>query len=411
MPFQSLSSAREDIMRQESSAKPRMGGIMDVQTRSMTPRLAAVAAVTGALIALGQSAPATAKDLIYGSWTPAVSYINRVIVPKVFKEIDQETNGAIKWKLIPGSQIVGPKDSFTAPGEGLVQAAFGIAIYVPNMVPSLNTIYSTLVFEGTSLQATPAALETFHLDCPSCLAEFKKANIVGLSGWTTSQYYLSCREPISKVEDLKGKRIRGQGGPAELWQMAGAVPVSSTLPESLSLLQRGGLDCMHNTWGWLQTFGYGDFAKYVTDQPMSLSGPAIGMMINRDTWNSFTAEQKKIHLRKAAYISAAEATGDFGTEQDRYLALVKKNKGVKLVKAENKGFEELIARFDKVQRQKVIEAAEKFGVKNPGAIIDAYKKNLAKWQKLTAGLTNKNTDKLDALIWEHIYSKIDVSKL
>jgi hypothetical protein len=144
---------------------------------------------------------------------------------------------------------------------------------------------------------------------------------------------------------------------------------------------------------------------------MSLSGPAIGMMINRDTWNSFTAEQKKIHLRKAAYISAAEATGDFGTEQDRYLALVKKNKGVKLVKAENKGFEELIARFDKVQRQKVIEAAEKFGVKNPGAIIDAYKKNLAKWQMLTAGLTNKDTDKLDALIWEHIYSKIDVSKL
>ena len=399
-------------MRRGSPAKPpHMDGFMGNHARSMKPRLAAVAVLAGAIVALGHSATATAKELVYGSWTPAVSYINRVILPKVFKEIDAETKGAIKWKLIPGSQIVGPKDSFTAPGEGLVQAAFGIAIYVPNMVPSLNTIYSILVFEGTSIQATPAALETFHLDCPSCLAEFKKANMVAISGWTTSQYYLSCREPISKVEQLKGKRIRGQGGPAELWQMAGAVPVSSTLPESLSLLQRGGLDCMHNTWGWLQTFGYGDFAKYVTDQPMSLSGPAIGMMINRDTWNSFTIEQKMIHLRKAAYISAAEATGDFGSEQEKYLAKVKKEKGVQLVKAESAGFEELIARFEKVQRQNVIDAAKKFGVENPGAIIDAYTKNLKKWQKLTANLGNDDTDKLAALIWEHIYSKIDVSKL
>jgi hypothetical protein len=59
----------------------------------------------------------------------------------------------------------------------------------------------------------------------------------------------------------------------------------------------------------------------------------------------------------------------------------------------------------------VIEAAKKFGVKNPGAIIDAYTKNLKKWQKLTAGIGNDDTDKLAVLIWEHIYSKIDLSKL
>ena len=376
----------------------------------MKPKLAAMAAVAGLLFALCQSAPAMAKELIFGSWTPAVTYVNRVVLTKVFKEIDKETNGAIKWKLIPGSQLVGPKDSFTAPGEGLVQGAFGIAIYVPNMVPSLNAIYSTLVFEGTSVEATPAALETFYFDCPSCLEEFKKANMVPLSGWTTSQYYLACREPITNVEQLKGKRIRGQGGPAELWQLAGAVPVASTLPELLTLLQRGGLDCMHTTWGWLQVFGYGDFAKFVTDQPMSLSGPAIGMMINRDTWNSFTDEQKKIHLRKASYISAAQAAEDFGTEQEKYLAKVEKEKGVKLIKADRAGFEKLISQFDQIQRKNVIDAAKKFGVKNPGAIIDAYKKNLKKWEKLTAGVGN-NTAKLDQLMWEHIFSKIDVNKL
>ena len=370
----------------------------------------ASAIAAAAILSAGTPNSVAAKELIHGSWTPAVSYINRVVMPKVTKEIAAETNGAIQWKVIAGGQIVGPKDSFTAPGDGLVASAFGIAIYVPNLVPSLNTIYSTLVFEGTSIQATPAALETFHLDCPSCIEDFKKINAVAISGWTTTQYYLSCREPISRVEQLKGKRIRGQGGPAQLWQLAGAVPIASTLPESLTLLQRGGMDCMHSNWSWLQTFGYGDFAKYITDYPMSLSGPAIGMMINRDVWNGFTTEQKKIHLRKAAYISAAQAAEDFGTEQQRYLDKVMKEKGVKMVKAEAAGFADLVSRFDKVQRDSVIAASKKFGVKDPGAIIDAYKKNLKKWQGLTKNIGNGDTEELTKLIWEHIYSKVDPGK-
>jgi TRAP-type transport system periplasmic protein len=372
-------------------------------------RIRGLIALCSCILAMA-SLPATAADLVYASWTPGVSYINRVILPKVFREIDQETNGAIKWRIVPGGQLAGPKESFGAAQNGVVQAAFGIAIYVPNLVPSLNTIYSTLVFDGGSVEATPAALETFHLDCPSCLEEFRKINLVPLSGWDTSQYYLACREPYKRVQDLKGKRIRGTGGPAQLWEMAGAIPVSSTLPESLTLLQRGGLDCMHTTYGWLQTFSYGDFAKNILDYPMSLSGPAIGLMINRDTWKKFTPAQRAIHVKKAAYISAAEATGDFTLEQITYLNRVKEQKGVRQVEVEKAGFKALVERFDKVQRADVIAASKKFGVKDPGRIIDAYKKNLAKWTRLTAGV-GTNTDKLADLIWREIYSKVDPESL
>jgi len=337
-----------------------------------------------AVVALGLlgsvGVPAARADLVYAPWTPAVVYTNRVVFPRVFREIDKETNGAIKWRLVPGGQLASPKESYKAAQDGVVQAAFGIAIYVPNLVPSLNTIYSTLVFDGGSIEATPAALETFHLNCPSCLEEFKKINIVPLSGWTTSQYYLACREPITRVQDLKGKRIRGTGGPAQLWQLAGAIPVSSTLPESLTLLQRGGLDCMHTTYGWLQTFSY--------------------------VWKKFTPEQKRIHLRKAAYISAAQAAGEFTVEQYKYLARVREKKHVKVIEVQEAGFQKLVDRFEKVQRDSVIAAAKNFGVADPGAIIDAYKKNRAKWTKLTAGI-GTNIAKLDELIWREIYSKID----
>lgn len=331
-------------------------------------------------------------------------------MPKAIKNIEQQTNGAIKWKVIAGGQVAGAKDSFNAPGDGIVASAFGIAIYQPNLVPSLNTIYSTLVFDGNAVSGSPAALETFHFNCPQCLEEFKNLKLVGLSGWTTDQYHLACREPVSKVEQLKGLRIRGKGGPAQLWQLAGAIPVASTLPESLSLLQRGGMDCMHTVHSWLQVFSYGDFAKHVTDYPLSLSGPAMGMMINRDVWNGFTTEQKKVHLRQAAYISAAQATEDMGSLQTKFLGMVKAKKGVQVVKAEPSGFDALVKKFDTVQTESIIAENKKFGVRNPEAIIAAYKKNVAKWQKLTADV-GFDRDKLEKLIWEHIYSKVDLNTL
>ena len=71
--------------------------------------------------------------------------------------------------------------------------------------------------------------------------------------------------------------------------MAGMVPVGATLVEAVGLLQRGGLDCQHGIVDWLRTFGYADFAKHVMDYPLGLSGPALGFLMNRDTWNRLHA--------------------------------------------------------------------------------------------------------------------------
>lgn len=368
-------------------------------------------AAAGMALATIYGTPAPAADLTYGSWPPAGSIQNRVAMPKIFKEIEEETKGEIKWKLVAGGQLGGPKESFQATSDNISQGALGIIISNPTVSPSLNAIYNYLVFGGTSsIQATPAALETLTLNCPGCWDEFKKQNLVPLAGWTTSQYYLACTQPFTKVEDLKGKRIRGQGGPAQLWEMAGAIPVSATLPEAVTLLQRGGLDCMHTTYTWLQTFGYGDFAKNVLDVPMSLSGPAVGLMLNRDTWNKFTTAQKIIHLKKAAFLSANIAVEEFTTDNQANLEKVIKEKGVKVIPVDQVGFATLVSRFDAAQRQTIIDSSKKLGVKEPEKLLDAYKANLEKWKGLTANV-GTDMNKLSDLIWEHIYSKVDVTKL
>ncbi|HWM48494.1 MAG TPA: TRAP transporter substrate-binding protein DctP [Xanthobacteraceae bacterium] len=365
--------------------------------------------LTTAVLALALTGPASAVEFVFGAWPPAGEWLNRVALPKAFGEIAKQTNNKITWKLVPGGQLADPKATFQAVQDGLMQGGLGISTYVPNLVPSLNTIYSTIVFTDDTVAASGAALETVTLNCPSCQEEFKKINAIPLSGWTSSPYQLACTSPVKTLADLKGKRVRATGGNAEFVKFAGAVPVAATLVEAVGLLQRGGLDCQFGVHGWLRTFGYADVAKYVTSTPLGLTGPAMNVW-NRDMWKQMTPDQRKIHLKQMSFVSASLALGQFVIENEEILADIKKNKGVQVVQGDDKAFLEVAKKYDSEQRATNIANAKKFGVANPEAIIDAYVKNQQKWSKISKEV-GRDIDKYAAAIQREIYDKVDVNKM
>ncbi len=382
---------------------------MSVRMSIRTSWLAAAALLGGVLA--GSPSPASAEELVFGSWTSPREYQNVHVMPEMFKNIEKETNGAIKWKLIPGGAIADGKATFSAVKDGLMQAGLGIVTYSPSTIPSVFTIYSTVVLgHNDPVAASAAALEVMYLRCPSCLAEFRKNNSVPLGGWTTSAYVLACTTPVKSPADLKGKRVRATAGNADLMRAAGGVPVNVTLTEAVSLLQRGGLDCQHGVADWLKTFGYADFTKYVADQPLGITGPAIGMLLNRDTWNKFTPEQKKIHLKYAAWMSAKQAIGNFLISNEEVMASLIKDKGVTLLKSDPKDWEGVISEFNKGNRARVVAQGQKLGVADPGAIIDDYMATIQKWRGRSKEI-GRDINKFADVLTTEIFSKIDLAKL
>ena len=93
-------------------------------------RLLALAA-TASVVAILPVRQCLAAELIYGSWTPAQEYQNRVAMPELFRNIEKDTGGAIKWKLIAGGQVADAKATFTAVRDGLMQGGLGIVTYFP----------------------------------------------------------------------------------------------------------------------------------------------------------------------------------------------------------------------------------------------------------------------------------------
>src|SRR4029450_12820150 len=83
--------------RTNNNNKTSPGGTSMTMTR--------LPALTASAIVLLSGRPSSAAELIYGSWTPAQEYQNRVAMPELFRNIEKDTGGAIKWKLIAGGQI------------------------------------------------------------------------------------------------------------------------------------------------------------------------------------------------------------------------------------------------------------------------------------------------------------------
>ena len=182
-----------------------------------------------------------------------------------------------------------------------MQAGLGIVTYVPNAHP---VGLRHLLHHHLRRERSGRGVRRGARDDLSALPVLPRGvqEVQRRAAWRLDHARPMCSPAASRSGRWPSSRASASAPPAatpRCSSMAGMVPVGATLVEAVGLLQRGGLDCQHGIHDWLRTFGYADVAKYVMDYPLGLTGPAIGMFMNRDTWKSFTPEQKKIHLKHA----------------------------------------------------------------------------------------------------------------
>jgi TRAP-type C4-dicarboxylate transport system substrate-binding protein len=355
------------------------------------------------------STKASAEELVYGSCVPASDYLTSDALPAGFKLIEEQTKGAVKWKAIAGAQIADCKATFSAVKDDLMQGGLAIPTYVPNLLPSNAMLYSTVILGDDVVAAAGAGSESLLLNCPSCLEEYKKLNAIPLSPYPGSASIFMCIKPVKSVDDLKGKRIRATGAAVELVKLAGGIPVSVTLPDTVGILQRGGIDCTYGIPEWLKTYSFGEFAKFVPDYPLGVLSPVVAFLTRRDTFHKLTPEQKVIHLKAAARIAAVHTIGNFVIKNEESYKHAVEKMGVQRIPV-GKDFDELMAKYKAGERARNVGVAKGFGVADPEAILDAHARNVEKWQKLSKDI-GRDPAKLEEALWREVYSKLDPEKL
>ncbi|WP_149536440.1 C4-dicarboxylate TRAP transporter substrate-binding protein [Siccirubricoccus phaeus] len=372
----------------------------------MTRRSGLTTLLAGAALALGSLLPAGAsaqqRALTYSSYLPPSHGSNRDGLIPLFQEAERATGGSLRIQLHTGGSLVAGPATLSAIRTGLVDGGFVVSLYHPNQIP-LNTAMSDLALLAADPLATMGAInETVLLNCPDCLAEYRRNNTVYVGAYSTTPYRVMCRQPVRSMDDLRGLRMRAAGNVYGRWaQRMGGVGVNIPNAEAYEALERGQLDCVIGSVAWLETLSLWDVAKNVVDLPMGAYFGGALIAFNRDSWNGIRAEDRAAFLRLVPRALAQVAVGyvcDDETVERRA-----RERGVTTFPPDP-ALTRLLEEYNRDEVRNAIAVARQRGARNPEPVIEAFLANLRKWREIVQR-TGVDVDRFEQALRTEIYDR------
>ena len=361
-------------------------------------------------IAVGTyQSPTSAAEYIYGSWNgPKNAVIKDGVVPYL-KAVESEAGGSIKWKVIAGGQLFGGRAALAGIRDKVADAGGPIIpAFNRKELRAVNVVYDLVNASTSPVVMAGATAETLLLDCPQCTADFAKNNTHFLANYSTTRFNVMCREPVTSVADLNGRKMRVVGALSRLIKAVGGVPIGGPPTKAVQALQKGSMDCIVGPISWLQSFGLWDITKHVLDAELALQPTPSSFVVNRDSWKAMSASERKAHVKHAPMLVANTVIKGYMAEDDEVRAAAKK-RGVTITRA-GAAMDKALATHKEKELTVVPSSAKEQGVKDPDAIVKAHLENVAKWEKIYAQ-TGNDPDKFAKALWDEVYSKINPDKL
>ena len=333
-----------------------------------------------AIASLAAPGLAAAGEIIYSTDQPERHFDPSITMKHFADSIAEATNGEQTISINPGGVLASPAVALKSIGDGAVDAGNVIFSYTPALVPAIALLTE---LPGTIPQVSAAAVtETLLLGCPECQENLDSNNVVALTENTTEPFTFMCaKRAAATLADLSGRKIRGVGGLGRIVAEIGGVPVNIPFPEVFEALQRGQIDCTVFGNASLATLQIWDVADFVTSElPLGTFNGYSLMVVNKQTWEGFTPEQKRIWLDNAAGVVADNARNGLKAAEDA-LATAVSEKGVEAVPASDDLKTAVNAAIEKLTDVAIASARER-GVKDPEAIAAAYAENVEKWNAI-----------------------------
>lgn len=242
------------------------------------------------------ASPKTVQVLGHWGNQPQVDDVDRPL----WEKLKEETDGRLEVKYVTLNEA-GIKGGQTL--RYLKKGTFDVlsisVAYVSGDEPSLVAIdLPGVAFDTRSLKEIASTYRSTMEE------RVKRFNGVLLSHWPFNPQIIFCKDKVTSIKDLDGRKVRVSGAPAaDTLKELGATAVNMTGGEVYQALQRGIVDCASTG----TTYGFKNRWHEVTNYLYNLPIGSFGQMIhvaNVDFWNSISKEDQELILKK---INAAEA--------------------------------------------------------------------------------------------------------
>lgn len=280
------------------------------------------------------------------------------------KYIEKESGGKIKVQVYPNSQLFGDPDEY----QNLV--ANNVQFIIPDMSklvgndPGFNIPSMPFLFKDDK------AAEAFW-DGPKgkeILNRLEKDGVLGLAMWPNgAKHITNNKRPITKPEDLKGLKVRTQGGQLleAIYKKLAAGSVSIPFGELYTALQQGTVDGEENTFSNIESKKFDEVQKYTTIAGHTRVDYAL--LTNTKFWNSLNSKTKEI-VQKGIEAGTKVARESAAKLNEDSLKKLKERGNTKI----NELSKDEIEAFKKALQPVFDEWAQKIG---PDIIKDAESRN------------------------------------
>lgn len=160
---------------------------------------------------------------------------SKLLVP-LAERIDKASGGRIKIELFDSMSLGGrPGDLYDQAVDGAVEAVLTLPGYTAGRFPRSEVFELPFIMEDT-VATSKAFWDMIESDLQD--SDFEELHV--LSGWVHGPGVIHSKEPIAKLEDLKGKEMRGPTRlVTDLLGELGASPVGMPLPKIPENLSKG----------------------------------------------------------------------------------------------------------------------------------------------------------------------------
>lgn len=250
--------------------------------------------VLGALAALALSTSALAQEvtLRIHQMLPAQATIPAKAIEPWAAKVQEESGGRIKVELYPAMQLGGaPPELYDQAKDGVVDLIWTVLGYTPGRFPKSEVF--ELPFLITNAEDSSAAFYNYVM--ANSADEFAGVKVIALH--THGPGLFHSKNPITKLEDLKGMKVRGGSRIiSDMLANLGAEPVGMPVPQVTEALSKGVIDGTTIPWEVTPSLRVAELVKNHTgfSGDHGLYSQTFGFIMNMDSYNNLPDDLKAI---------------------------------------------------------------------------------------------------------------------
>jgi TRAP-type C4-dicarboxylate transport system substrate-binding protein len=239
------------------------------------------------------------------NWFP-VAHKQTPLLESWGKDLEKRTNGRVKVNYYPAGTLVPAPQSYDAVTKGISDVGNHVLGYTVGRFPLTEVLDLPLGYPNNTVP-TKLANAFYDKFKPK---EFNDVKVLWFHAQAPGIVHTKTK-PITKLEDLKGMKMRTYGSNAKLMSLLGGTPVAMPMTDVYDALSRGvaeGLMCAYEA---TEGFRFGDQLKYSTENYATSHSAVFAIVMNKDKWNSLPPDiQKIIDTMSAEYIEKYAAMWD-----------------------------------------------------------------------------------------------------